>query len=75
MGTETSHLFAPRPAIDSAATVCSDLKTYSEKCMFDVFVHCCCLDYVGSKDNANAMYAVTEVCKYVSALSKQFIDT
>ena len=39
MGMETPQLFTPRPVIDSEATVCSYLKTYAEKCMFDVFVH------------------------------------
>ena len=39
MGTETPQLFAPRPVIDSSATVRSDLKTYADKYMFDVFVH------------------------------------
>ena len=42
--------------------------------MFDVFVHCCCLDYVGSEDNIAAMRAVTEVCTHISALSQQFRD-
>ena len=69
---ETPQLFAPRPVIDSAATVRLDLKTYAEKCMFDVFVHCCRLDYVGSEDNVVSMCAVTEVCKQISALSQQF---
>ena len=44
MGTETPQLFAPRSVINTSVTVCSDLKTYAEKCMFDVFVHCCHLD-------------------------------
>ena len=42
--------------------------------MFDVFVHLCCLDYVGSKDNVDAMCAVTEVYKQISALYQQFRD-
>ena len=36
-GMEMPQLFAPRLVIDSAATVCSDLKKYAEKSMFDVF--------------------------------------
>ena len=40
--------------------------------MFDVFVHFCRLDYVGSKENVDAMRAITEVCKQISALSQQF---
>ena len=72
MGTETPQHFSPIPLIDSAATVRSDLKTYAEKCMFDVFVHCCCLYYVRSEDNFDAMRAVTEVCKQIPALSQKF---
>ena len=34
MGKETPQRFATRPVIDSVATVCSDSKTYAEKCMF-----------------------------------------
>ena len=59
MGTETPHLFAPIPVTDSAVTVLSDLKTYSEKCMFGAFVYCCCLEYVASEDNVDIMSAVT----------------
>ena len=72
MGTKMPQLSAPRPVIDSAATVRSDLKIYAEKCMFDVFVHFCRLDYVGSKENVDAMRAITEVCKQISALSQKF---
>ena len=72
INTEKPQIFAPRTVIDSAATVCSDLKTYAEKCMFDIFVHCCCLDYVGSEDNVDTMRAVTEVFKEISSLSKKF---
>ena len=68
MRTETPQIFDPRPVIDSAATVRSDLKTYAEKCMFDVFVHCCCLDYLRNEDNVDDMRAVTEFCKQISAL-------
>ena len=39
MGTEIPQLFAPRHVIDGAAIFRSYLKTYAEKCMFDVFVH------------------------------------
>ena len=69
---ETPKLFTPMPMIDIAATACSNLKAYAEKCMLDVFLHCYCLDYVGSKDNVNAMHAVTKVCKQISALSEHF---
>ena len=68
MGTETPQIFAPRSMIYSAATVRSDLTTYAEKCMFDVFVNLCSLDYVGSEDNVNALRAVTEVCQQILAI-------
>ena len=55
-------------------TVCSDLKTYAEKCMFDIFGHFCRLDYVGRKDHVKAVRAVIEVCKQISALSQNFRD-
>ena len=42
--------------------------------MFDLFVHWCCLDYVWSKKNVNAVHDVTKVCKQISALSQNFID-
>ena len=72
---ETPHLFSLKPVIDSAATVCSDLRAYAEKYVFDVFVHCCRLDYVESKENVDAMRAVTEVCKKISSISQQFRDS
>ena len=59
IGMETPQIFDPRTVINSTATVCSDLKTYSEKCMFDAFVYCCCLEYVASEDNVDIMSAVT----------------
>ena len=34
------------------------------------FLHCCPLDYVGSKDNVDAMHAVTEVWNQISAISQ-----
>ena len=72
MGTETPQIFAPRNVIDSTATVCSELKTYAEKCMFDSFVHSCRLYYHRSEDNVDDVRAVTEVYKHISALYQQF---
>ena len=42
--------------------------------MFDIFVNFCRLDYVGNEDNVEAMRAVTEVYKQISALSHKFRD-
>ena len=74
MGKEIPQLFATRPVINSASTVRLDLKTYADKFMFDVFVYFCRRDKVGSKDNADAMRAVTKFRKQIAALSQQFRD-
>ena len=63
MGMETPQFFNPTTVIDSAATVCSDFKTYAEKFMLDYSVHCCCLDYIESEDISGSMRAITKVCK------------
>ena len=40
--------------------------------MFDIFVHCFRLEYVGNEDNVVAMRDLTKVCNQISALSQQF---
>ena len=50
------------------------IKKNAEKCMYDVFVYCCLLDYVGSEDDVDSMLDVTEVCKQISALHQKFRD-
>ena len=72
MGSETPRLFAPRPVINSADTVFSDLKSHAEKCMFDIFVYSYRLDSVGSKDNVEAICDVNGVYKKISSISHQF---
>ena len=47
------------------------LQTYTEKCKFDIFMHLCRLDYVGS-DKIDPTLSVQEVCRKISDLKQVY---
>ena len=53
---------------DNLSTSCT-IQEYAEKCKFDIFMHVCMLDYVGS-NRIDRILNVQEVCRQVSDLSQ-----
>ena len=75
-GTSTPQLFPPQPVTthtsDSTNSAYDGLHRYAQKCMFDVFLHTCQIDYVGSGKGVDSILAVQEVCTRISELKQQF---
>ena len=75
-GTTTPQLLPPQPVNPHDSTSSNraydNLHQFAQKCMFDVFLHVCQIDYVGSGKGVDSILAVQEVCTRISSLKQQF---
>ena len=53
----------------------SQVRTYADKCMLDIFLEMCREDYVGGDDAGSKIKLVHEVCKQLSLIKISNVDT